>query len=249
MDTLAASLEGGEPQPSCGETDATAWYLFAPTASGRAQVDTFGTSLDTILAVYSGTPGQLHPVGCRDNAEGTRQSKVVFDFASGTNYYIQAGGKVYRYGTIVVNLQEVSVPPNDNFADAAAITPRPFRFDGDTAGATMENEEGEPHLAAGCNLLVLDQTAGYENLDNSVWFRYTTPSRGVATASGTATRFTPRIAVYAGDNMESLTSPMGLRCSDSSKEFIVGPDQTYYIQLAGVDAAAGPYRFTFNVTP
>jgi hypothetical protein len=72
----------------------TAWWTFTGTG-GPVTVDTAGSTFDTVLAVYTGTPGSFTQVACVDDVfEPTfsLQASATVDTATGVTYWVQAGG-------------------------------------------------------------------------------------------------------------------------------------------------------------
>ncbi|HZN74196.1 MAG TPA: PKD domain-containing protein [Micromonosporaceae bacterium] len=81
-----ASVEAGEPQPSCFGTSRTVWYSVTPTTtqSLSASVDQYGAG----VAVYTGTSlANLSPVGCTNYY----YYPATFRAQAGTTYFIQVG--------------------------------------------------------------------------------------------------------------------------------------------------------------
>lgn len=98
-DTTAATLEGGEPQPSClppgGSIGKTIWYKYLPQQSKFAlKSNTFNSHFDTVLALYSGTSlANLQEISCNNNINSFNgESRVVGNVTQGTTYYLQLGG-------------------------------------------------------------------------------------------------------------------------------------------------------------
>jgi thermitase len=80
-----------DPVMSCAnDRSRTVWYTYQPTESRTIIVDTMGSTLDTVLGVYTGTPGSLTQVACNDDANATTQSEVQFNAMAGIRYYIVA---------------------------------------------------------------------------------------------------------------------------------------------------------------
>jgi len=108
--TAGATLEPGEPVNPLGCPDfatkaATVWYRYTPSASGAWTVDSFGSSFDTVLAVYTGgAVNALTPVGCNDDT-ASLQSVVTVDGIAGTTYRIQAGGWNGATGNLELNVR------------------------------------------------------------------------------------------------------------------------------------------------
>jgi hypothetical protein len=110
VDTTAATLEAGEPSPSCvGGLAGSAWYAFTPAASGSvsASINAFFT---TEMAAYTGNSlSGLTQVGCR--AFG---GLMTIHVDAGTTYYFQVGGMFGSRGTLTFHL-DVTPPPQANF--------------------------------------------------------------------------------------------------------------------------------------
>ena len=73
---------------------ASVWYKYTPTISGQLALDTIGSDYDTMLAVWSGTRGNLTPIGCNDdigdvNGDWDTNSTLSVQLIGGTTYYIE----------------------------------------------------------------------------------------------------------------------------------------------------------------
>jgi hypothetical protein len=69
----------------------TVWYQFTPTFSSNLEVDTIGSSYDTVLSVWTGSAGSLTSVACNDdiNPGIVVQSQLQnVPLTAGTTYYI-----------------------------------------------------------------------------------------------------------------------------------------------------------------
>jgi hypothetical protein len=72
----------------------TAWWTFVGTG-GPVTIDTAGSNFDTVLGVYTGSPGSFTQVACVDDVSDptfSLQSRVTIDTVAGVTYYVQAGG-------------------------------------------------------------------------------------------------------------------------------------------------------------
>ncbi|MCB9452717.1 MAG: hypothetical protein H6672_14865 [Anaerolineaceae bacterium] len=137
-DTTAATLEVGEPSPTCGlNSSFTIWYDFTPSASVSYLFTTAGSDFDTIIGVYTGASvGALTQVGCNDDASTTTfTSQVTLALNAGTTYHIQVGGYNGRYGNAIFTAQQVGLPlpsgrpvitaPTNNYPTNNASNPLP----------------------------------------------------------------------------------------------------------------------------
>ena len=113
-----ATTEPGEPIGSGFSTrGASVWWKWVAPFSGQVRIDTFGSSFNTTLGVFTGTNvSSLTQVAFNDNASGTQQSMVTFNAVQGTEYQIQVCGTMvnfrpitYGMGLIQLNL---SMPPS-----------------------------------------------------------------------------------------------------------------------------------------
>jgi hypothetical protein len=97
-DTTGATRDTGEiggGQPGCNFPSTanthSVWYRYAAGATGWLALDTFGSSYDTVLEVFSGsaspTFATLTSLACNDDSAGLRQSALALPVASGTFYY------------------------------------------------------------------------------------------------------------------------------------------------------------------
>ena len=102
----------GDPVPSCVSGFANGvWYVYAPATNGTLVLDTFGSSFDTGLAIYTGTCGSLTQIACNDDSSNTTQSSITSSVIGGTTYYILVGGWSADTGNLVFHLSFIASPP------------------------------------------------------------------------------------------------------------------------------------------
>jgi hypothetical protein len=93
LNTRGATVASDDPELlacSLGQGLATVWYRFTPTISGQILVDTVGSDYDTILAIWTGTRGNLVSQGCNDDRDyGDLQSELSLNVQAGVTYYIE----------------------------------------------------------------------------------------------------------------------------------------------------------------
>jgi hypothetical protein len=99
-DSSGATAQSSDPNlaafstcvPAGSGQSNTIWYKFVPTGSGTANIDTIGSSYDSVLSVWSGTSQTaLTPVACNDdiNPGIVIQSQLTnVPLTAGTTYYI-----------------------------------------------------------------------------------------------------------------------------------------------------------------
>ncbi len=99
-DSSGATSQTGDPLPPCSQiaglpptgTVNTIWYTVVPTGTGVANIDTIGSSYDSVLSVWSGTSqAALTVVGCNDDINPgivTVSQIQNLTLTAGTTYYI-----------------------------------------------------------------------------------------------------------------------------------------------------------------
>lgn len=108
---IRATKESGEPDHAGNSGGASVWYQWTAPASGSATIDTIGSTLDTLLAVYTGSSvGGLTSVASDHGSAGNGASRVVFTATSGTTYRIAVDGFNGAMGGVVVNWNQPAAP-------------------------------------------------------------------------------------------------------------------------------------------
>ncbi len=101
---VGATKETGEPSHAGNSGGASVWWKWTATSNGQITIDTFGSSFDTLLAVYTGNSvGSLTLKASNDDAGGGAQSQVTFAVISGTTYRIAVDGYSGATGSIILN--------------------------------------------------------------------------------------------------------------------------------------------------
>lgn len=89
--------EQGEPLHAGQPGGSSLWYCWTASSTGIFSWDTVGSSIDTLLAVYTGNEiSTLTPVASDDDSGGRGTSRLSFAASSGTAYKIAVDRK---YGT------------------------------------------------------------------------------------------------------------------------------------------------------
>lgn len=229
VDNTEATTEPGEPQP-CQFSPQTVWYTITPSADAVLRADMAGSSFfDTVLTVYqSSGPGLGGLVGLNCASFG---GSVDFKVQAGGTYYLQAGSIFTGGGSLHVNLQVVSPPPNDDFANAKVITALPFDEDVDATAATAES--GEP----------FDSGCGAAPPSATVWYAFTSSiGESVTTSTG---GFFSNLRVYTGSSLSSLTE---VTCNNGGAPhtFRANANTTYFFQIFPTNPLGGG-RLSFHL--
>lgn len=197
-----ATKEVGEPNHAAAG-GASAWFAWTAPSNGSFSFDTDGSSIDTLLAVYTGSAVNALTVrGSNDNPAGAgTTARVIFTATAGTVYRIAvdgtdgAGGATT--GDFVLSWNAHAAPANDNFASGRVINGATGVETGSTVGATKQ--ANEPSHAA--------TTGG-----RSVWFRWTAPSTGLFAFNMAGTNYDSSLAIYTGTTFANIveeTSALG----------------------------------------
>ncbi|NLB54588.1 MAG: hypothetical protein GX811_02265 [Lentisphaerae bacterium] len=99
-----ASKETGEPNHAGHRGGKSVWWQWTASASGPVTINTFGSSFDTLLAVYTGTSvGSLTAIASNDDSDSL-QSQVQFSAVAGTTYRIAVDGWNGASGSITLRV-------------------------------------------------------------------------------------------------------------------------------------------------
>ena len=111
VDTTDATLESGEPSPSCGYSANTVWYAFTPANNGSVRASLSAGFSEIILTAYTGSSlSGLTEVGCAAWGPLT----LTLTVTAGTTYRFQAGSLSGMSGSLTFGLN-VTPPPMASF--------------------------------------------------------------------------------------------------------------------------------------
>jgi thermolysin len=236
----SATRETGEPAHA-GQTAAKSlWWKWTAVGNGRLQVNTKGSSFDTVLAVYTGASlTALTPVTSNDNvATSVKYSQVDFTTTRGTTYYFAVDGNSGASGQVILNGMGTSLagPSNDNFTSATSVSGGTWTISGSNFNATREIDE--PNHGA---------TSGY----SSVWFSWSPTVSGMYTLSTSGSGFDTLLGVYTGTDFTDLTQVAANNNSTtgvtwSKVRFPATAGTTYYFAVDGANKASGRYSLTIS---
>jgi uncharacterized delta-60 repeat protein len=194
--------------------DHSTWYVWTAPTNGSVEFDTFGSSFDTIVSVYSATnpPADLCDpnlmfVTADDNSgqffgDSNPTSIASFTAMAGTTYYISVGGNTNDAGFDAGDYQLewffspfTTPPPNDNFSSATVLT-------GDSGSTNVDNTSATPESGEPSH-------AGFIP-SHSVWYQWTAPSDGevtldtIGSVDGSSNNLDTVLAVYTGTSLATL---------------------------------------------
>lgn len=104
LNTSTATTSQNEPA-ACNLGKAV-WYSFTPGQDLRIEASTAGSNFDTVLAVFTGTPGSFTTVTCSDD-HYSYTSLTRWDAEAGTTYMIAAGGYSNSTGSLQLNIESI----------------------------------------------------------------------------------------------------------------------------------------------
>jgi len=94
VDNSGATTEATDPVPPCvanlsqNPSGKSVWWRYTAGSTGTAVASTLGSSYDTVLSAYTGTPGSFTNVACsNDVSASVKQSQVQINVTSGTTYF------------------------------------------------------------------------------------------------------------------------------------------------------------------
>lgn len=245
QDIFRATVEGTDPAMPCGGArNNTVWYRYTPTANQRIRLDTSTSGYDSIIGVYTGSPGSFTEVACDDN--GASGGIATIDMTANTAYHIM----IAKFGTAVsfprrLHLQVIKLPPaNDNFDDAAEISALPGVFNAVQDVDLSTSPDSDPAITC---------LTPNDNYVNSIWYKYTPTVSRYVQLSTEGSAFDTAIGVYTG-TANALTQ---IACDNNDGTLtssVVGwnttANTTYYIMLAKVGTTpvvgTASARFSIN---
>jgi C1A family cysteine protease len=221
----------------------TVWYQFIPSYTGTVSMNTLGSSYDTLLAVWSGTPGAFKLVKWNDNASASKkQSSLSFNTVKGTSYFVEIGSKILGGGTLAYSLSyKPVVPTNDRLSKSAVIAearnkqPTSYASLIDVNRATVTKDE--PVYA--------DSSRG----NRTVWYRFTPAESGALDLSTTGSNYDTVLGIWTKDKTgfhlaaSNDDNTTGLQASIHTALL---PKVTYYIGISS-RAITGPSNLNLSM--
>jgi PKD repeat protein len=106
---------------------ASVWYKYTPVLSGELDLDTIGSNYDTMLAVWSGTRGNLTLLGCNDDIGDVggvwdSDSTLTVPLVGGTTYYIEVSTFAGYIDVNGASANELQGKPNQSIGNDNSAT-------------------------------------------------------------------------------------------------------------------------------
>ncbi|MBK9385562.1 MAG: hypothetical protein IPN34_12195 [Planctomycetes bacterium] len=217
---------------ACSLSTFDLWYGFTAPCDASFTFDTCGSSLDTVLNVFSGSCSNLSSLGCNDDACGN-QSRVSVNLLRGQQVLVMVGSYAGHQGSFLLNISGGGTLPNDECIGATPLSVGdngPFT----TVGATTSSP------SMGCSSASCD-----------VWHSFTAPCSGDWIFDTCGAAFDTVLQVYSG----SCASPTSLGCNDDacglqSRVTATGllAGQTVLVRVGGFAGLQGTYGLRASLT-
>ncbi len=193
--TATATSATDDPTPTCGAgiRSNSVWFSYAATSNDTIIAETIGSNYDTVLSVWTGSPGSFAEVACNDDdfVSFALQSRVVFAGTSATTYHFMVSAFEGDGGDLVFKLDLRTPPANDDFASITVASSLPFSSSINTEGSTAE--ASDPISTCDNELLAL-----LDILPQTVWYQYTPASTETVTATTLGSNYDTILSVWTG---------------------------------------------------
>ncbi|MBY0313646.1 MAG: hypothetical protein K2W85_16400 [Phycisphaerales bacterium] len=241
--TAEATLDGAS---SCGNSingsqGPDVWFSWTPRCSGTAEVNTIGSSFDTVLSVHLACPdaNSLNSIGCSDDAfpSPSRDSQVQFQYFAGTQYLIRVAGYNRAQGNFALAINEFQTPTNDACTSAQSAFNGPTAFK--TCKATTDGPTNDTPFS------------NDEDIRLDVWFRYVATATGTVNVNTCGSNFDTILQVYPGTTCPMSNSEAIAHNDDfapicngntvgSALAFNATAGSTYTLRVGGYNGLNGP---------
>jgi hypothetical protein len=235
---VGATKESCEPNHAGNRGGKSVWWTWTAPSSGSVQIDTMGSNFDTTLGVYRGSAvSALTTIASNDDGGGNRTSKVAFNAVGGTVYQIAVDGYNGASGNIMLHVNLVRSPENDNYANRSSISGTSATITATNVAATKESRE--PNHAGNRG-------------GKSVWWSWTAPSSGSVQIDTMGSNFDTTLGIYRGSAVSALTTIAsnddggGNRTSKVAFNAVGGT--VYQIAVDGYNGASGNISLHVNLT-
>jgi hypothetical protein len=145
-DTRGATQAAGDPAlTTCNRLPgaASVWYRFNAPLDGTLELNTRGSDYDTMLAAWTGSPGNLVPAGCNDdigyvNGAWNPDSVLSVPVTAGSLYYVEISTYAGMIDTSGASAQEVVEKPQSPNTSSLEGDPEQLKGDLDEQQASVQ---------------------------------------------------------------------------------------------------------------
>lgn len=245
----AATKEANEPIHALNKGGASVWYKIVAGGNGVLTVETGGSAINTLLAVYKGsTVSTLQLIAAnddyRDSGGGALTSRVRCGTQNGATYYIAVDGKDNETGTFKLTYSLGNAMTSDAFNIPLGFASITGHTDFTASNVGAGKEAGEPNHAgnAGGRSIWFKLSNGF-SYPRAFTFSVTSrkvdnPGQGMKTLA----------AVYTGANVADLTLVANRQFTEYGTVTVrLEPLTNYYLALDGFDNGSGAETGTFTV--
>lgn len=242
--TLNASNSGVTEANSCAASvSADVWYKVVVPDSENLVIETLnvsGSSFDSVLTAYSGTPGNLSEIACDYNGGPEKLSRLVLTGQTkNTTLYVRVWGFKGDRAEFEICASDPVFPANNNPADAIALTVDKdscsTKHSGSLLNATPSGDGGTPN----CGF--------FPQAD--VWYTVVVPQSGnifIETFNESGSLFDSVITVYSGlpANLSEVACDDNGGFGKLSKLSLIGQSagDMLYIRVWGFFGDRGPFK-------
>ena len=232
---------------SCGTSNTTKdrWYTFTAPGTGTLSLNTCGSAYDTVLSVHTGCPGtSANSIKCNDDAAAGgpcagSASALTQAVTAGTSYKVRVGGYNGASGNFTLTVAFAPTVVDNNNCVNAIATAAGQTYTGTTATATNDGQT----------------SCGSSNTSKDRWYKFVAPSSGTMTVDTCGSAFDTVLSLHSacgGTSANSLNcndDATAGACASSPQSYItrsVIGGTTYYIRVAGYNAASGNFNLRVN---
>ena len=231
--TGCATEEEGESDHPGTATTNSIWFRWRAPYAGSVVITTEGSTVDTALAVYTGTNvARLTLVRGNDDDGEKETSRVTFTAVSNRVYSIAVAGYKGMAGGVALNINPGG---NDFYANALVLSGGSGSISGRNIAA--RREAGEPNFPGATGT-------------NSVWFCGQVPLSGLLRFDTEGSNFDTLLAIYTGSRITNLVLVAADNDSGTNKTsrlyFQAEAGTNYWVAVDGVNGQSGFYRLNWG---
>lgn len=237
-----ATRQPNEPRHAREAGGGSLWWLYRPEQNGYLTLDTRGSEIDTLVAVYrGGSLLGLEEVFYNDDISSSVTASQIarIPVVAGQELRIAVDGKNRARGALRLNARLEVAALYDHFADAVAMTGVSWSHAWSNLGSgsgVYTAQGSEPNHAG-------------NPARRSVWYVWRPTANGSATVTTRGSALDTVLAVYQGNQvgrLRAITSNDNETGGRKSSRVIFGVrnGETYYLAVDGKNGATGTYTLT-----